>query len=98
MFKKDLSKKYDLIIFQSITELSERSSRPSSRGTDHKTPPPPPMRSSSKGAVENSIPPLPARNYDATDAMPRYVPAPGRLIRFLTIVLSSHQNTQNMSL
>ncbi|XP_052804572.1 LOW QUALITY PROTEIN: nephrin-like [Mya arenaria] len=62
---------------KSVTELSERSSRPSSRGTGHKTPPPPPVRSSSKGAVENSVPPLPARNYDATDAMPRYVPPPG---------------------
>ncbi|WAR05395.1 NPHN-like protein [Mya arenaria] len=63
--------------YESVTELSERSSRPSSRGTGHKTPPPPPVRSSSKGAVENSVPPLPARNYDATDAMPRYVPPPG---------------------
>ncbi|XP_052273577.1 nephrin-like isoform X3 [Dreissena polymorpha] len=62
---------------KSITELSERSSRPSSRGTGQKTPPPPPTRSSSKGAVEHAIPPLPARNYESTEAMPRYVPAPG---------------------
>lgn len=59
---------------KSITELSERSSRPSSRGVN-KTPPPPPVRSSSKGAAD--IPPLPARNYDSQDALPRYVPPPG---------------------
>lgn len=34
------------------------------------------MRSSSKGAVDG-IPPLPARNYDTQDVLPRYVPAPG---------------------
>ncbi|XP_053408375.1 nephrin-like isoform X2 [Mercenaria mercenaria] len=59
---------------KSVTELSERSSRPSSRG-GHKTPPPPPVRSSSKGAAD--IPPLPARNYESHEVAPRYVPTPG---------------------
>jgi len=61
------------LFVQSVTELSERSSQPSNR----RTPPPPPLRSSSKGAVD-FIPPLPARNYDSQDAMPRYVPPPGK--------------------
>lgn len=64
---------------KSITESSERSSRPSSRGVN-RTPPPPPVRSSSKGAVE--IPPLPARNYDTQDIMPRYAPPPGSATSF----------------
>ncbi|KAL4229150.1 Immunoglobulin C1-set domain [Mactra antiquata] len=60
---------------KSVAELSERSSRPSSRGGQNKTPPPPPVRSSSKGAAD--IPPLPARNYGSQEVLPRYVPPPG---------------------
>ena len=57
--------------------MSERSSRPSSRGVPmNKTPPPPPVRSSSKGAADH-IPPLPARNYGSQEHLPRYVPPPG---------------------
>nr|QRF78340.1 Nephrin [Phoronopsis harmeri] len=43
-------------------------------------PPPPPVRSSSKGTIEvpKAMPPIPARNYAPSD-LPRYTPAPGSL-------------------
>ena len=63
-----------MFFFQSVAELSDKSSRSQSR-QGYKTPPPPPVRSSSKGAAD--IPPLPARNYGPQEAMPRYTPAPG---------------------
>ncbi|XP_060601091.1 synaptogenesis protein syg-2-like isoform X3 [Ruditapes philippinarum] len=78
---------------KSITELSERSSRPSSRGVN-KTPPPPPVRSSSKGAAD--IPPLPARNYESQDIpQPRYVPPPGSSTSFgnnINVINNPHYN------
>ncbi|KAK3106873.1 hypothetical protein FSP39_001753 [Pinctada imbricata] len=79
---------------KSVTDTSDRSSRPSSRGIPphcRATPPPaPPMRSSSKGATHNysnaSIPPLPARNYDLDDLQNhvenRYTPSPGSVSSF----------------
>ncbi|XP_061188981.1 nephrin-like isoform X2 [Saccostrea echinata] len=76
---------------QSITDLSERSSRPPSRSVNYRTtPPPPPVRSSSKGAainyVNHTAPPLPDRNYDADEIQqnynPRYTPSPGSIASF----------------
>lgn len=75
--------------FQSITDLSERSSRPPSRSANYRTtpPPPPPVRSSSKGAalnfVHHAAPPLPDRNYDAEEVQQNYnlpyTPSPGKV-------------------
>ncbi|KAL3885782.1 hypothetical protein ACJMK2_025820 [Sinanodonta woodiana] len=71
---------HDMARQKSVTDMSDRlASRPSSRG-GYKTPPPPPVRSSSKGAVD--IPPLPSRNYAIEEASPRYVPPPGSLSSF----------------
>ncbi|XP_048773345.2 nephrin-like isoform X3 [Ostrea edulis] len=75
---------------QSITDLSERSSRPPSRNVNYRTtPPPPPVRSTSKGAAINymnhTAPPLPDRNYDADEIQhfnPRYTPSPGSIASF----------------
>lgn len=77
---------------KSITDLSERSSRPPSRSVNYRTtpPPPPPVRSSSKGAAMNYVnhtaPPLPDRNYDAEEVQqnynPRYTPSPGSIASF----------------
>ena len=54
---------------------SDKSSSRSQSRLGYKTPPPPPVRSSSKGVAD--IPPIPARNYGPQEAMPRYTPAPG---------------------
>ncbi|XP_076438508.1 nephrin-like [Babylonia areolata] len=56
---------------KSATELSDR---PPSRAG--KTPPPPPMRTSSRG---DTLPPVPARNYGPQEVQPRYAPPPGSL-------------------
>nr|XP_022326669.1 nephrin-like isoform X2 [Crassostrea virginica] len=77
---------------KSITDLSERSSRPPSRSANYRTtpPPPPPVRSSSKGAalnfVHHAAPPLPDRNYDAEEVQQNYnlpyTPSPGSIASF----------------
>ncbi|KAL8598029.1 hypothetical protein ACOMHN_062627 [Nucella lapillus] len=56
---------------KSATDFSDR---PPSRAG--KTPPPPPMRTSSRG---DTLPPVPARNYGPQEVQPRYAPPPGSL-------------------
>ena len=65
----------EFLLLQSLAELSDKSSSRSQSRLGYKTPPPPPVRSSSKGVAD--IPPIPARNYGPQEAMPRYTPAPG---------------------
>ncbi|KAK6173113.1 hypothetical protein SNE40_016632 [Patella caerulea] len=76
---------------KSVTDMFDRpASRPSSRC--ERTPPPPPVRTSSTRLGDN-LPPLPARNYGPQDLPPRYAPPPGTVDALSpNIVSNPHYN------